>query len=86
MHTPAIRWGADHEDVARQNYINEMSSSHTNFKCVNAGLIVNPLCPHVGVSPDGLVQCDCCPGKGLIEIKCPFAAKDLHPDDLRGIP
>jgi len=45
-HKPAIRWGADHEDVVRQDYINEMSSSHITFKCVNAGLIVNPLYPH----------------------------------------
>jgi len=47
---------------------------------------VYPLYPHLGASPDGLVQCDCCPGKGLIEIKCPFAAEDLHPNDLRGKP
>ena len=26
-HIPAIRWGADHEDVARQDNINEMSST-----------------------------------------------------------
>jgi len=85
-HIPAIRWGVDHEDVARQNYIEEMSSSHINFKCANAGLMVNPLYPHLGASPDGFVQCDCCPGKGLLEIKCPFAAKDSDPNDLRGKP
>ena len=85
-HIPAIRWGVDHEDVARQDYIKEMSSSHTNFKCTNAGLVVNPLYPHLGASPDGFVQCDCCAGKGLLEIKCPFAAKDVHPNDLRRKP
>ena len=85
-HIPAIRWGVDHEDLARQDYIKEMSTAHINFKCVNAGLMVNHLYPHLGASPDGFVQCDCCPGKGLLEIKCPFTAKDSHPNDLRGKP
>ena len=62
-HIPAIRLGADHEDVARQDYINEMSSSHITFKCVNEGLIVHPLHPHL---PDGWVWCDCYPRKGLL--------------------
>ena len=72
----------NHEDVARQDYMKEMQS-HTNFECTNAGLMVNPLFPHLGASPDGFVHCDCC-GKGLLEIKCPFTAKDIHPNDLRG--
>jgi len=63
-----------------------MSSSHINFKYANAGLMMNPLYPHLGTSPDGFVQCDCCPGKGLLDIKCPFTAKDLYPNDLREKP
>jgi len=42
--------------------------------------------PHLGASPDGFVECDCCPGKGLLEIKCPFSAKDMDPNELRGEP
>ena len=60
-------------------------SSHTNFVCTNAGPMVNPLFPHLGASPDGFVCCDCC-GKGLVEIKCPFTARDIHPNGLRGKP
>ena len=85
-HIPAIQWGVDQEDVARQNYIEEMPSSHINFKYANVGLMVNPLYPHLDAGPDGFVQCDCCPGKGLLEIKCPLTAKDLDPNDLRGKP
>ena len=81
---PAIKWGVDNEDIARQDYVSEMLSTHINFKCVNAGLVVNPLYPHLGASPDGFVECDCCPGKGLLEIKCPFSAKDIDPNELRG--
>ncbi len=85
-HLPAVQWGINNEDVARQDYIKEMSmSSHTNFVCTNAGLVVNPLFPHLGASPDGFVCCDCC-GKGLLEIKCPFTARDIHPSGLRGKP
>ena len=67
-HIPAMQWGVDHKDIDRQDYVKEMSSTHINFKCANAGLMVNSL----GARPDGFVQCDYCPGKGLLEIKCPF--------------
>ena len=41
-HIPAIKWGVDNEEIARQDYVSEMLSTHINFKCVNAGLVVNP--------------------------------------------
>ena len=63
-HLPAVQWAINNEDAARQDYIKEMSS-HTNFVCTNAGLVVNPLFPHLGASPDGFVCCDCC-WKGLL--------------------
>ena len=52
-HIPAIKWDIDEEDVARQAYIKEMSS-HQNFTRKKAGLVINPLYPHLGASPDGL--------------------------------
>ena len=36
------------------------------------GLWVSPLYPHMGVSPDGVITCNCCD----LEIKCPYSAKD----------
>jgi len=36
-------------------------------------------------SPGGTVHCNCC-GKGLVEIKCPYSAKDLDPEAIRGKP
>ena len=33
------------------------------------------LMPHYGASPDGVTMCQCC-GKGLVELKCPYSARD----------
>ena len=55
-----------------------MSQTYVDFKCTIPGLIINTNYPHLGASPDGIVNCKCC-GKGLLEIKCPFSVKDLHP-------
>lgn len=70
---PAIKWGIEHENDAKGEYIQQMRASHTVFECTPAGLVVNPLFPHLGASPDGFTDCECC-GKGLVEIKCPFSS------------
>ena len=44
---------------------------HVNFTIAKSGLVLNPEWPHLGASPDDIVQCDCC-GKGVVEIKCPY--------------
>ena len=83
-HIPAVQWGINNENTARQEYIQKMSS-HESLKYIAVGLVVNPLYPHLGASPDGIVHCSCC-GKGLIEIKCPYSAKDQDPNVIRGKP
>ena len=37
----------------------------------HAGLVINPLYPYLGATPDGFVYCDCC-GYGVLEIKSPL--------------
>ena len=62
-----------------------MSLTHRDFTCTVAGLIINANYPHLGASPDGMTQCKCC-GSGLVEIKCPFAAKNFksaEPDETK---
>ena len=81
-HIPAIKWGIEKEDTTREEYTRKMSQLHENFKCTTAGLVVNPQYPHLGATPDGFVTCTCC-RDGLVEIQCPFSAKDSHPDILR---
>ena len=62
--------------------IEEMMLSHQGFSCTKAGLIINPLYPHLGASPNCFVNRRCC-GNGLVEIKCPYSVKDDYPDVLR---
>jgi len=56
-------------------YADLMSVKHEGFACSLVGLWVNPLYPHMGVIPDGVITCNCC-GQGLLEIKCLFSTKD----------
>ena len=80
---PAIKWGNDNESTARQEYSVKMSLLHDTFVCTQAGLVINPHYPHLGVSPDGFTKCECC-GEGLLEIKCPYSGKECHPNEMNG--
>ncbi|XP_065914471.1 uncharacterized protein [Dysidea avara] len=81
-HILAIKWGVEKEDTARREYIAKMSSLHQGFRCTLTGLVVNPQYPFLGASPDALVECSCCGGQGIVEIKCPFSGKGTHPSQL----
>ena len=79
---PALSWGIESEDAAKMEYIKQIELAHVGFECSPAGLVINPSFPHLGATPDGFIQCNCC-GKGIIEVKCPFSGKDCHPDELK---
>lgn len=49
-----------------------------NLKVLPAGLFVDFNLPFLAASPDGLIGND-----AIIEIKCPYSAKDLSPDDAQ---
>ena len=72
INSTSIAWGRDHESCAREEYKRQVQSQHQEFSLVTTGLHVNPLFPHLGASPDGLISCKCC-GKGVLEIKCPYS-------------
>ena len=38
---------------------------------------MNSSYPHLGATPDRIINCDCC-GDGVIEIKCPYKHRDKH--------
>lgn len=57
----AMQWGVDHEQEARQAYIEKTGNLVTEV-----GFIDHPEINWMGASPDGLVGED-----GLVEIKCP---------------
>lgn len=78
---PAIKWGIDNKDKAREAYVMKMSSSHNEFTCSPAGLVITPQYLYLGASPDGFTQCECC-GDDIIEIKCSFSVWNGTPEDL----
>ena len=41
----------------------------------DSGFFINPTWPHIGDSPDGIVQCDCC-AKHVLKIKCPYSHRE----------
>ena len=67
----ACTYGCKHETEARQEYEYQMQAIHKSFSVTNSGLVLHPMYPFMGVSPDGLVNCSCC-SNGLVEIKCPY--------------
>ena len=71
----SCKYGIEHENIARKEYAQRMSKVHTNFEIAETGLIIEPLYPFMGASPDAVVSCTCC-GNGVLEVKCPFSCKD----------
>ncbi|XP_071081072.1 uncharacterized protein [Haliotis cracherodii] len=72
---PATRWGCSHEVTARDAYEKLSCEHHHNFSVEECGLFRSCEYPHPGATPDGIVDCSCC-GRGCLEIKCPYCAKD----------
>ena len=49
-----------------------MKQHHQLFTVKESGLILDPMYPFVGASPDGVVTCICC-GTRVLEIKYPYS-------------
>ena len=75
---PALKWGRDNEDRARNEYITLEKGKHNNLVVRPSGLVVHPNHPLLGASPDGFVCCDCCESR-VLEIKCPFKYRSTSP-------
>ena len=73
--TAATRWGCDHEKSACDHYSTVMARRHEGLVVEDSGLVINPKWPHIGASPDGLVNCICC-GIGTLEIKCLYCHRE----------
>ena len=72
--TEATRWGTQHEDDAKKQYLEHLQSSGYHAATIKeSGLVIDNDCPSLACSPDGLVDI---PGEegGVVEIKCPYAA------------
>ena len=78
---PALHWGITNEDTARKAYLESAQEQHSHLEYFDSGLHINPSFLHLGATPDGIINCDCC-GRGLIEIKCPFKHREKHPHEI----
>ena len=72
---PSVVWGKTHEIDAKEMYCKIMQQRHQNHQVEDCGLVLDSNLPFLGASPDGFVIDDCC-GRGILECKCPFSAKD----------
>ncbi|XP_061190980.1 uncharacterized protein LOC133199124 [Saccostrea echinata] len=71
----SVEYGKRNESVARERYVDHMTSCHPSFKCAETGIYVYKDFPFFAASPDGISECKCC-GKGLVEIKCPYSSRN----------
>jgi hypothetical protein len=69
---PATRYGKDKEQEARSQLSQQLGKP-----IEPCGFFVDEHLPFLGATPDGLIGDD-----GLVEIKCPYAGKDLSPEDV----
>ena len=65
-----LKYGSETKERARENYHALVGPYHSNFVITKTGLHISADYPHLGVSPDEIIDCDCC-GKRLVEIECP---------------
>ena len=79
---PAIDWGRKNESTAREEYLKKAKEIHASLKYRSAGFHVNVEYPHLGATPDGLIECECC-GLGIIEIKCPYKYREYKLSDVK---
>ena len=73
--TRSTCWGLEHENQAIADHCAHNKDSHSCLTFTKSGLVINLAYPHLGATPDSIVQCMCC-GKGVVEVKCPYNCKD----------
>ena len=76
FYSKATEWGISNESIARHMYYKMKRTSHKDFSVKEGGLFIDVDCPILGASPDAMVTC-ACHSPGILEIKCPWALRDL---------
>ncbi len=74
----ATRYGSANEDSARQQYIADLVCEGHEVEVKECGMFISLPSPWLAASPDGIIcdQMDSSNILGLLEIKCPFNARD----------
>lgn len=52
------------------------SDFHLEVNLKKPGLFVSTEKPFIGGTPDGILECSCCPSAVLIEVKCPYSIEN----------
>ena len=76
-------WGLFHKESARQANQRVVSHTHHKLELVSKGFLISKSKPFLGASLDNIQQCQCsdlCPFK-VVEYKCPWKHRDLHPKE-----
>ena len=73
-----LEWGHRKEISAAKLYFKKLNHKHCDLLLKESGLVVNPLWPFLGASPDRVQYCKCHP-KTLMEIKGLFSKRNLLP-------
>ena len=79
----AREWGLFHEESARKAYQRVASHTHHKLELISKGFLISKSKPFLGASLDNIQQCQCsdgCPNK-VVEYKCPWKHRDLHPKE-----
>ena len=84
--TAATTWGCEHETEAVTAYETIITTSHTNVSVSHSpGLHIKPCFPHLGASPDAIIECSC-HGRGMVEVKCPYCKRGNPMEDAADDP
>ena len=75
-----MKWGMMNEDLAASTYVKNLMASHDNVQISHPGLAVHPKISFLRASPDLITFCSC-HGLRAVEIKCPWAARNITPEE-----
>ncbi|XP_052131459.1 uncharacterized protein LOC113206488 [Frankliniella occidentalis] len=81
----AMERGTQLEPVARRVFARDLKKVHPHHAVVVSGMWVNPMCPQLSCSPDGLIV-DSNGIFKLLEIKCPAVLEEMDPNDYELLP
>ena len=66
------KWGCAHDKGVLTAYQHQQETHHRTLKVSSSGFVKSAENLHVGASPDGIINCDCC-WRRILEVKCPFS-------------
>ena len=66
------KWGCAHDKGVLTAYQHQQETHHRTLKVSSSGFVKSTENLHVGASPDGIINCDCC-WRRILEVKCPFS-------------